>query len=611
VLLLAGSVQGARAEVARFLASFDDFRFLWASDSDAAYREFVKQSPSVEDYDKELSRFASVEAAIAGVRTTATIGALALHTGAAKAALCALSGAFKLAYTENLHRAAAAALSALTDAFRSTLSKLNRSPTDIASLKFLMDVQRDIRDTEAVIEARIAPIMDMYALLEQHLATDFMTKVEMDERAMLRVTWGKVVEKAGEVMKNIGGLQGGFRKRLLADIKAFKADSASFRDEYARSGPGVVGLAPPEAMERLRRYEDEFDILQRKRELYANGEALFALAPSAFVELDATAKELQLLGKLYSLYKDVMTRMDEWRNIFWADVVASGAAMAAEMESYAARCRKLPKKLRQWDAFAALSRKIDDAQKVLPLLQELSKPSLRPRHWEAVERITACALPVTDSEFKLSALLDAPLAARCDEILEVTDGADKELAIQRKLEGATEKWAAARFAFMPWKARGMSILAGAGAVLEELDEGQMNLQTLLTMRNVGVFRAAVQAQLTTLCDTAETLELWSKVQMMWCSLESVFLGGDIAKQMPAVAKRFQKIDKDFANIMGRAVDTARVVDVCANEILRMSLPAMFEELEKCQKNLESYLEQKRNKFPRFYFVSNPVLLQIL
>ena len=61
--------------------------------------------------------------------------------------------------------------------------------------------------------------------------------------------------------------------------------------------------------------------------------------------------------------------------------------------------------------------------------------------------------------------------------------------------------------------------------------------------------------------------------------------------------KFAKIDKDWLKIMTKAAETQLV------------LP--FTELEKCQKSLDGYLEQKRSKFPRFYFCSNPVLLQIL
>ena len=76
-----------------------------------------------------------------------------------------------------------------------------------------------------------------------------------------------------------------------------------------------------------------------------------------------------------------------------------------------------------------------------------------------------------------------------------------------------------------------------------------------------------------LSETAETLERWTKVQMMWCSLESVFTGGDIAKQMPVEAKKFQKVDKDFAKVMGKAKETVGVLPCCANELLKTSLPA--------------------------------------
>ena len=131
------------------------------------------------------------------------------------------------------------------------------------------------------------------------------------------------------------------------------------------------------------------------------------------------------------------------------------------------------------------------------------------------------------------------------------------------------------------------------------------------MRHVKPFKEEVSGMLTRLSDTSETLERWLKVQQLWCSLESVFTGCDIAKQMPVEAKIFVKLDKDWAKLMAKAKETGLVIECCENEQLRTLLPVMYEELERCQKALDGYLEQKRGKFPRFYFVSNPVLLQIL
>lgn len=60
-----------------------------------------------------------------------------------------------------------------------------------------------------------------------------------------------------------------------------------------------------------------------------------------------------------------------------------------------------------------------------------------------------------------------------------------------------------------------------------------------------------------------------------------------------------------------AEETKNIIICCASETLSTTLPVLFVELEKCQKSLEGYLEQKRSRFPRFYFVANSVLLLVL
>jgi dynein heavy chain len=91
----------------------------------------------------------------------------------------------------------------------------------------------------------------------------------------------------------------------------------------------------------------------------------------------------------------------------------------------------------------------------------------------------------------------------------------------------------------------------------------------------------------------------------------VYIGGDIANQLPLIAKKFQQIDKTWMKIMEKASDCKKVLKCIQLEHLKSFLPGLDKDLEECQKSLDEYLETKRGKFSRFYFVSDPVLLVIL
>ena len=612
-LLLTGALHGTKNQVHDYLSTFKKYDWLWKEDMDMEYQKFMAINPKIEDFDAELKKFMAVELTIADIPSVHNIGALALNTKNIKLQLRNECRQWKVQYTNKVHDNAKTMLEDLQEYIQSTTKKLGRTVDSLDSLRFVMNVLKEVRERESSIEMEINPILNMYDLLEHYLPGGHMDAEEMDQKSTIRATWRKLVDFAEDVTDDLSEIQGDFRRKLIRDVREFQVDVMQFRNRYQGGGPTVAGIKPLEAITRLKRFRGEFELYARKEETYGAGEDLFAMRKTNYPELTKTRKELGMLDQLYTLYADVAGAMDDYRSVVWTDVVDNIESMTERVEGFSMRCKKMPKSLRDWKAYQDLKDQITAFEEVLPLLQELSKDSVQKRHWEEVMEITGASFPIEsmDNEFKLKLVLDAHLNEYAADIEEICDGADKQLGIEVKLADIKQRWVTEAFAFGEWRNRKCPVLRGFGAIIEELEESQLNLQTMLSMRHVTPFRAAVQGELTTLSDTGDTLELWIKVQMMWQNLESVFTGGDIMKQMPLEAKKFAKIDKDFNKIMVKASETRNCVVCCANELLRNTLPVLYAELEKCQKSLDGYLEQKRNKFPRFFFVSSTVLLQIL
>merc|ERR1719320_372816 len=80
--------------------------------------------------------------------------------------------------------------------------------------------------------------------------------------------------------------------------------------------------------------------------------------------------------------------MDEYRNINWTQVMTKVETMRDSAEKYESKCKKLNKRIKKWAQYKQLNKTIVDFLEILPLIEGMSKPSMRPRHWEEISAIT-------------------------------------------------------------------------------------------------------------------------------------------------------------------------------------------------------------------------------
>ncbi|KAL4452763.1 hypothetical protein ABPG75_008425, partial [Micractinium tetrahymenae] len=612
VLLLTGSVEGMKAQTVEYLKTFSQYEFLWRTDLQAEYEAFMRSAPTLEECEAQLKRIMAVEQEIALIPPVHNLGALSLDSQPLKYSLRSEAANWKVAFSKTIHKSAAQDLLAFDQYLRELTARLQRRVEDLDDVQALVGVLREVREYEACVDRVVGPIEDIYALLLRYEVR--VPKEEADLVGDLHYSWRKLKKLAADVADNLATVQVGFKRTLLQDVKLFVVDAVAFRQDWEANGPTVPGLSPMDAADRLRKFQQLFDVRKRKWDSFSSGEELFGLPVTQYPELERTEEEITMLDKLYSLYVSVITTIRGWGDYLWVDVVENIDAMGSQANEFQVQAKKLPKALRDWAAYKDCRRTIDDFLALLPLFQALTHKSIRERHWKELQAITGRELNLAEDVFKLQHLLDANLLARRDDVEDLCNAAVKEEAIETKLRGVAEQWAQEVFTFADHKQRGPVVLkpSETSELLERLEDSLMTLGSMATNRYASPFRAEVQGWISKLSTVSETLEQWLMVQSMWQYMEAVFSGGDIVKQLPQEAKRFQNIDKNFMKVVQHAADTLNVVDTCVStELLRSMLPHLLEQLELTQKSLSAYLEAKRSEFPRFYFVSDPTLLEIL
>ncbi|XP_077982678.1 dynein axonemal heavy chain 5-like [Glandiceps talaboti] len=610
VSLLSTAINSQKKEVTTALDKFKHYHEIWQKERDETLDEFMKEDPKLGDFNAMILYYKDLENQILEEPEFYNVGAIALFTEKLKLALTTETRAWQVTFGRYCNQKYRTMMEDIFNFIEEISKRLSRQIKDLDDIRVAMKSLKDIRENEIRIDMEIGPIEESYAMLNRY---ELLVAKEESERVdTLRYSWEKLVSTASEMSWHLLKIQPGFRGDLIENVKTFIVDCDKFYGDYESTGPMVAGVPPKEASDRLVIFQNHFDTLYRKYVTYTGGEDLFGLPVTSYPKLLEIKKQLALLQKLYSLYNDVIDRVNGYYDILWTDVDIE--KINNELQDFQNRCRKLPRALKEWPAFNDLKKTIDDFNETCPLLELMTNKAMKPRHWTRMQETTGHVFDVEREDFTLREIMRAPLLTYKEDIEDICISAVKEKDIEAKLKQVIADWSSQMLTFGNFKNRGELLLRGdnTSEIVSLMEDSLMVLGSLLSNRYNAPFKKTIQLWVQNLSNTTDIIENWMQVQNLWVYLEAVFVGGDIAKQLPKEAKRFSQIDKSWVKIMTRAHENPNVVQCCVgDETMGQLLPHLLEQLELCQKSLTGYLEKKRLLFPRFFFVSDPALLEIL
>ncbi|NXT35371.1 DYH3 protein, partial [Pelecanoides urinatrix] len=254
--------------------------------------------------------------------------------------------------------------------------------------------------------------------------------------------------------------------------------------------------------------------------------------------------------------------------------------------------------------------KIDKFKQHLPVLSIACNRGMKERHWEQISEIVGCEIR-RDETTTLKNILEFGLSKYTDQLETIGAVASKEYSLEKSIEKMKLEWVNMQFSLVKYRDTNTSILSAVDDIQLLLDDHIVKTQTMCGSPFIKAIEAECRAWEDKLCLMQDILDSWLKCQATWLYLEPIFSSEDIITQMPEEGRKFGIVDTYWKDIMAQVVKDPKVLVATEQPMMLDRLQEANTLLEDIQKGLNTYLEKKRLFFPRFFFLSNDELLEIL
>lgn len=410
------------------------------------------------------------------------------------------------------------------------------------------------------------------------------------------------------------------RLKIVAQDQAVEQRTTSLLADWEQGKPIQGSSAPVDALNCLAIYESKFSTLKEDRlNISRAKDALELVDQNSNIEqfrslserLEVALEELQDLKGVWSKLSMIWGQMEQLRLLRWNAV--QPRELRKNLDELSSQLKEMPSRLQSYASYDYVKSLIKGYLKINVLIHELKSDALRERHWKQLMKMLNVHWVISD--LTLGKVWDIDLSRNENIIKDVILIAQGELALENFLRQVESSWHEYELDLVVYQNKCV-LITKWDDLFNKLKEHINSLSAMKLSPYYKQFKDDATKWEEKLNKISSLFDIWIDVQRRWVYLEGIFSGSsDIQTLMPKETARFKTISSEnqsgFLKLMRQVSDKRRVIDVLDIPDVQRNLEWLADQLSATQKALGEYLERERSSFPRFYFVGDEDLLEII
>uniref|UniRef100_A0A2K5CLM4 Dynein axonemal heavy chain 2 n=1 Tax=Aotus nancymaae TaxID=37293 RepID=A0A2K5CLM4_AOTNA len=582
---------------------------IWEINKDSFIRRYQRLNPPVSSFDADIARYTEVANNVQKEETVTNIQFVLLDCLHLKFSLVQHCNEWQNKFTTLLKEMAAGRLLELHTYLKENAEKISRPPQTLEELGVSLQLMDTLQHDLPNLETQIPPIHEQFAILEKYEVPVQDSVLEMLDS--LNGEWVVFQQTLLDSEQMLRKHKEKFKTDLIHSADDFKKKAHTLLEDFGFKGPFTSNMGHVSALEQITQVRAMLMAMREEENSLRANLGLFKIKQPPSKDLQNLEKELDALQQVWEITRDWEENWNQWKTGRFLTLQTE--TMETMAHGLFRRLTRLAKeyKDRNWEIIETTRSKIEQFKRTMPLISDLRNPALRERHWDEVRDEIQREFDQESESFTLEQIVELGMDQHVEKIGEISASATKELAIEVALQNIAKTWDVTQLDIVPYKDKGHHRLRGTEEVFQALEDNQVALSTMKASRFVKAFEKEVDHWERCLSLILEVIEMILTVQRQWMYLENIFLGEDIRKQLPNESALFDQVNSNWKTIMDRMSKDNNALRGTHHPGLLDMLIEMNTTLEDIQKSLDMYLETKRHIFPRFYFLSNDDLLEIL